>query len=272
MKRCPKCNRTYSDETLSFCLADGALLSASFDADATLRLSGPGDAPALPKDSTSIPPESTKPNRRHFGKYVLIALVASLLGAGLVLLVVIISKDSSIRNTQNSTLAETPGDSELTTPLPNSNKSEINPKRSAETLDNSSASPVVKVGQFRVSASSFQGSPFTNPVNRPASIEFSAAGEWTFWPDQGFHSAAGNPGYPVASQSGADYKLPSAALGSLIVLRSNGTYEYVGVKRTIRLGALERVFFVMNDSKIYSASYQDNKGALNVRWNCSDCN
>lgn len=31
IKRCPDCNRTYSDESISFCLADGALLSAPFD-------------------------------------------------------------------------------------------------------------------------------------------------------------------------------------------------------------------------------------------------
>lgn len=33
MKKCPACNRTYSDETLSFCLEDGSLLSASFNLD-----------------------------------------------------------------------------------------------------------------------------------------------------------------------------------------------------------------------------------------------
>src|ERR1700694_6051384 len=31
MKRCPTCNRTYSDETITFCLADGSLLSAPYD-------------------------------------------------------------------------------------------------------------------------------------------------------------------------------------------------------------------------------------------------
>src|SRR5438874_4038739 len=35
MKSCPKCNRTYFDETFAFCLADGSLLSAPFDPDAT---------------------------------------------------------------------------------------------------------------------------------------------------------------------------------------------------------------------------------------------
>ena len=32
IKRCPECNRTYSDESISFCLADGALLSPPYDA------------------------------------------------------------------------------------------------------------------------------------------------------------------------------------------------------------------------------------------------
>jgi hypothetical protein len=31
MKKCPACNRTYADDTLSFCLEDGSLLSASFN-------------------------------------------------------------------------------------------------------------------------------------------------------------------------------------------------------------------------------------------------
>lgn len=35
MKRCPKCNRTYFDETFAFCLADGSLLTAPFDPEAT---------------------------------------------------------------------------------------------------------------------------------------------------------------------------------------------------------------------------------------------
>jgi hypothetical protein len=38
MKRCPQCNRTYSDDSFSFCLADGTLLSAPFDSEKTLAL------------------------------------------------------------------------------------------------------------------------------------------------------------------------------------------------------------------------------------------
>jgi hypothetical protein len=38
MKRCPACNRTYSDEAMTFCLADGSLLSAPYDSPDTLRI------------------------------------------------------------------------------------------------------------------------------------------------------------------------------------------------------------------------------------------
>jgi len=38
MKRCPKCNRTYSDEELAFCLEDGSVLMASQSTEETLGL------------------------------------------------------------------------------------------------------------------------------------------------------------------------------------------------------------------------------------------
>lgn len=38
MKKCPTCSRTYADETLSFCLEDGALLTPAFDSKETLVL------------------------------------------------------------------------------------------------------------------------------------------------------------------------------------------------------------------------------------------
>lgn len=38
MKSCPACNRTYADDTFTFCLDDGALLSAPYDPQATLRI------------------------------------------------------------------------------------------------------------------------------------------------------------------------------------------------------------------------------------------
>lgn len=39
MKRCPRCNRTYTDNTLRFCLEDGSLLSQVRDAEVTVVMS-----------------------------------------------------------------------------------------------------------------------------------------------------------------------------------------------------------------------------------------
>ena len=60
MKICPQCNRTFSDETLSFCLADGQLLSASYIGPETLPLT-----PARATDGavTEILPNLLTPER-----------------------------------------------------------------------------------------------------------------------------------------------------------------------------------------------------------------
>jgi hypothetical protein len=44
LKICPKCSRTYSDTSFSFCLEDGALLSASFDEANHASASAPDDS------------------------------------------------------------------------------------------------------------------------------------------------------------------------------------------------------------------------------------
>lgn len=54
LKRCPTCNRTYADESLAFCLADGALLSAPYDPQATnelppARFTDPPPTEVMPK-------------------------------------------------------------------------------------------------------------------------------------------------------------------------------------------------------------------------------
>ena len=56
MKKCPTCNRTYSDETLSFCLVDGAILSASYDPNATLLIPEPRKTDAPPQTSPNKAP------------------------------------------------------------------------------------------------------------------------------------------------------------------------------------------------------------------------
>jgi hypothetical protein len=63
IKECPTCKRTYSDERITFCLADGSLLSAPFDSEATQHLPASNNTNQPPTEvmnpastSNSLPP------------------------------------------------------------------------------------------------------------------------------------------------------------------------------------------------------------------------
>lgn len=98
MKLCPTCNRTYADESITFCLADGSLLSASYDPDATQRipaqLTNPSPTEVL---TTSPPPTQVLPyypspaypvrQKNRATRSLLIALLALLIVGGIIALV-----------------------------------------------------------------------------------------------------------------------------------------------------------------------------------------
>ena len=67
IKRCPACNRTYSDESISFCLADGALLSPPNEdagaATAVMPTPPPPTEPAAPPPMPTIATPLPKPAR-----------------------------------------------------------------------------------------------------------------------------------------------------------------------------------------------------------------
>ncbi|HKR01583.1 MAG TPA: lysylphosphatidylglycerol synthase transmembrane domain-containing protein [Pyrinomonadaceae bacterium] len=73
MKSCPVCHRTYADETIAFCLDDGAVLSAPSDNEqATLALSDPVPSPTK---------ESTAPEKKAGSKKLTpIGIIFALLG------------------------------------------------------------------------------------------------------------------------------------------------------------------------------------------------
>lgn len=86
MKSCPACNRTYPDETLAYCLADGSLLSAPYEPEATQRLPLPRITnPTKTELLVSAPPVSQ--SARHADnstfKYIVIALLALIAGGGI---------------------------------------------------------------------------------------------------------------------------------------------------------------------------------------------
>jgi hypothetical protein len=60
MKSCPTCNRTYSDDTITFCLVDGSILSAPYDPEATQSFSYPQNTEPS-KAANTIPSSSSPP-------------------------------------------------------------------------------------------------------------------------------------------------------------------------------------------------------------------
>ena len=57
MKKCPTYNQTYADDTLSFCLDDGTLLSKTYDPDETLVLGS--DDPTVRSTNPGYDPEKS---------------------------------------------------------------------------------------------------------------------------------------------------------------------------------------------------------------------
>ena len=122
MKRCPQCNRTYTDDALSFCLDDGSpLVSAdapsSFDPSATVqypqgRETTPQPTIAYPSQPQAPPPPAAAPSpswspmpppaaqKRSVWPWVLgIGAVLVFVGIGLVILIFAIA---NITNTNNN--------------------------------------------------------------------------------------------------------------------------------------------------------------------------
>lgn len=76
MKRCPTCNRSYADNTLSFCLEDGTHLEPDHDPEATVVAQPRPPAPA-------IQPRRTRSNRVYQIVILWLLLVLVLGGIGL---------------------------------------------------------------------------------------------------------------------------------------------------------------------------------------------
>jgi hypothetical protein len=86
MKACPTCHRTYADESLTYCLADGSLLSAPYDPEATQRLHLPhtdkfAETETLLSDHSA--PQPARQTKSPWFKYIVLALPVLLLSIGI---------------------------------------------------------------------------------------------------------------------------------------------------------------------------------------------
>ena len=130
MKRCPSCNRTYTDVSLNFCLEDGTPLisdaAPSFDPHATIRYTQPPTTSAPPPTETyrqeqvlvnQVPEMGqprTPPSQRVSTPYVpqkksnavwwIVGgvLVVGIIGVGLIIMILVLASIGSNQNTNTN--------------------------------------------------------------------------------------------------------------------------------------------------------------------------
>jgi hypothetical protein len=106
MKRCPRCRRKYSDDTLNFCLDDGSTLIAEPDSERTLI--APTVAATTPARITSSPSQSSTSSPRWVLVTVIVLLAFMLGGGGVALFYRINKWDSSNVGQTSTTSSATP--------------------------------------------------------------------------------------------------------------------------------------------------------------------
>jgi YARHG domain-containing protein len=125
MKQCPTCQRTYTDETLVYCLDDGSVLAAAYDPQATQIIAPPRHTDPMPT-AVFIPPAPTQPTiaapppaqtviRQGVNPvvvYVLVAALALVVGGGIVAL---LFRPAAREETSSSPSTNTPRQDAATT-------------------------------------------------------------------------------------------------------------------------------------------------------------
>lgn len=99
MKKCPTCNRTFSDDSLSFCLEDGALLSPAYDPDETLVMS---EVPTVTQADRQTQAGAEPPSGNPILTYILVAIIALLLGGGIVAFLIYRNSIATVAGTANN--------------------------------------------------------------------------------------------------------------------------------------------------------------------------
>ncbi len=173
MKRCPQCNREYADDTLRFCLEDGASLVApraepppTEILPAPSRLTEQSSAPTLPAYPASVRPQPIEPRRSN---PILIAGVIAI-----VLLLIVLVAIAAIYVIQHS-----PGNSNQAnnqTPTP----SRPTPQASWTTDGNATPTPSITSGplQITASASSVRLAVQANTYNAANAVDGKSSTAW----------------------------------------------------------------------------------------------
>jgi hypothetical protein len=118
MKSCPTCNRTYTDESLSYCLDDGSFLTAPYEPEATQRLPLPRNTNPTKTEITFSPPPAVQQQKRSDSsafKYIVIALLALIAGGGIMAWLNLRTKEAAL--VDNPAIKSSPPATPVSTPM-----------------------------------------------------------------------------------------------------------------------------------------------------------
>jgi hypothetical protein len=177
MKQCPTCSRTYADESLSYCLADGSLLSAPYDPEATQRFppsritNAPTEVlPSYPRNS-----EIARPNRNPLTTYFIIGVLALVAGGGIVAVLTSGTKDTSSPPTStsnSSNVSNISSTSPVDTPKRNSEpEAKPSPTKSESTPSTTERVPPPPSGDWFVILGSFPRNDYEKASQRLQSVQ-----------------------------------------------------------------------------------------------------
>lgn len=116
MKQCPRCNRTYADDTLSYCLEDGAILISRYDPEDTLVSQFP--PPSNPPSVAYAAPPAPVPAPRQRSLLAIGAMLLAVLVVGLSIGGFIVQRYSSSSSVAPPTPSPTPRSVAATTAQP----------------------------------------------------------------------------------------------------------------------------------------------------------
>ncbi len=244
MKRCPQCNRTYADDTLSFCLEDGGVLSAPYNEEEAVAFSkdyqvGHTDpnfqpdksvATVIGKSSDTSPSQVIEAPRT--GESLNPHLVYA--AAGLVAVIILGIAWFAMNNSKPNETTAT-----------NSAKSVSNVVAVAPAK---TATPEPTPRQISKDVSVDSRSLWTDTgitVEQGEQIKITARGS-VVW-DADLPAVSPDGTFPASNvQSPSDFPLPSAGCGSL-VMRIGSTKYAVGSNSTVVARERGSIEFIVND-------------------------
>lgn len=145
MKQCPQCNRTYGDESITFCLADGVLLSAPYDPEATQRFPPPRST--SPARTEILPTQQSQPVEQK-GKAKFIYAIVAVMAVVIVTLAAIIivprmSREEKTANTNSDLTNQTSNIGAQQTPVAKTKESPLPPAPPSSAVNSNASSSVL---------------------------------------------------------------------------------------------------------------------------------